>query len=261
MNLLSVLKQKKSVVIFSVTVILISVYIFRACGGKKETAEVRKTDMAETVYALGTVSARNVFNLKIGISTSIRDLYVKEGEFVKKNARLLSLDGVPVMHTPVAGVVTYICCNEGESVFPQSKIMTVTDLKDRYIYLSLEEQSAVKVKPGQKATLSLESLGKATIPATVLTVFPAEGQFTAHLKAEQLPNEILPGMTADVAIETAFRKDTKVVRTDAIKAGQVIVLKNGKKKAIRIRTGIADQEQTEIISDEIQAGDILLIQK
>lgn len=261
MNILTVLRRRKTVILSTVLLALGTFFIFKACGKSAEFDTVRKMDIAETVYALGTVTARNVYNLKIGISTSIRELYIHEGDSIKKNARLLSLAGLPDMYSPISGTITYICCNKGESVFPQIKILTITNLKDRYITLSLEEQSAVKVKPGQKAILSLESLGKISIPGIVQTVFPSEGQFTAHLIVNELPPEILPGMTADVAIETAFRKDAMVVRADAVKSGQVILKKNGTKKSIQVQTGISTPDHIEIISREITLGDTLFIVK
>ena len=97
------------------------------------------TSIVQSVYGIGTVTATHSFQLKLGVTGSVVDLYVKEGDSVKKGERLVNIDQV-VYRAPFAGTVTSLPYKIGENVFAQLPILSLVNLLDRYLVVSLEQQ-------------------------------------------------------------------------------------------------------------------------
>lgn len=234
--------------------------IYRSVSGAKSNLiHARRGPVVESVYGMGTVTANRTFQLKVGVTTNIRDLFVKEGDSVKAGAALLSLDDAGVQRAPFNGTVTAINYKSRETVFPQMPILSMADLHDVYVVVSLEQQGAIRVLRDQKALLSFESLRGQKAHGIVRAIFPTEGQFLVHIEVSDLPSGILPGMTADVAIEVARKQDALLVPVAAISAGQVIVLRDGHRKKTEIKVGSIDGQWAEVLSGDVREGEPLIV--
>lgn len=218
---------------------------------------LKKTTIVRTVYGLGTVQADRVYQLKIGISANIRRLYVKEGDTVKKGDRLVEFDQIPVMTAPFGGVVTTVSLKEGEAVFPQNPVVKIMDLSRRYITVSLDEKAAVLVAKNQKVRIAFEGLPGKTFQGAVTSIYPSEGQFFVKVDSKELPGEILPGMSADLAIEAGTKDNVFVAPIRAIQDRKVTVIRGGKKMRIPVQLGLTQGEHVEIVAGELAEGDIL----
>ncbi len=232
--------------------------------GKKKSVQVvhpKVGPIVETIYGLGTVQSDNVYTLKLGVTTMVKRLFVKEGEYVKKGQRLLQFDeeGLQSQFAPFAGSVTQINYFAGETVFPQSPILTLMDLENRYISVALDQEGALRVRPKQKALLSFESLNDTVFEGSVRSIFPRQGQLIAHLIANNLPPEILPGMTADVSIVVGEKQKVTLVPIKSIHQGQIQLQKDGKTTATPIKLGIVDAEWGEVLTPTLSESDILEI--
>ena len=250
--------------IFVVTLIILALgvgYFFYVQKRNTQTQFVVpvRGPIVEAVYGIGTVTAEKHFELKIGIAMKIRKLFVKEGDTVKSGKPLVLLDSLFL--APINGTVTSLPFKVSETVFPQTNVLQITDLKDRYILVSLEQQGALRIKPGQLAKLSFESLRKIALTGVVRRIYPNDGQFYVRIDIESLPKEILPGMTADVAIEVAKRDDALLVPASAIAAGKLAIIRNGKKQKVAIDIGSVDGEMAEIISGDVQLTDHISVKK
>lgn len=153
------------------------------------------------VYGIGTVTATHTFQLKLADAATLKTLHAQEGDWVAAQAPLVTLLDGRTFRAPFPGTVTALPFKPGENVFPQLPIVTVTDLQDRYVLVSLEQHGALRVRERQPVRLSFESLRAARFTGTVRAIYPHEGQFLVHITVAELPPAILPGMTADVAIE------------------------------------------------------------
>ena len=161
--------------------------------------------MVESVYGIGTVTARHTYDLKLGVMDTLKKLYVDEGAPVKKGAALVSFEDNHLVRAPFDGVVTSLPYKEGETIFPQMTVLTVTDLINPYIVVSLEQSAAIPVRRQQKAFLSFESLRGQKLEGTVSAIYPKEGEFYVNIEVPNFPDGILVGMTCDVAIEVASK--------------------------------------------------------
>lgn len=236
------------------------------------TYTVKSGSIVNAVYGIGTVTASKTYQVKVGVAGTLENIYVKEGEFVRAGAPLMRVDNV--ITAPFSGTVTSIPYKVGENVFPQQPLLTLTDLSDCYINVSLEQEASLQVKKGQKAVLNFESLRDQKFEGRVTAIFSNEGRFWVHIKNIVLPTSILPGMTADVAIQIEEKNKCLLIPVTAIffdpkqessptektHVAKVKVLISGKPVEKSINLGIVDADMAEVLSG-IQENDILLLKE
>lgn len=214
----------------------------------------------ESVYGIGTVKANRSFDFKPGIISTIRDLFVKEGDSVKGGQKLLELDGKVIISAPFDGTVTSLSNKVGENVFMQTMVLQMVDLQDRYVTVSLEQRAAIRVRPGQSARLSFENLREQSFSGEVKSVYSSGNDFIARINVPNLAPQILPGMTADVQIIISERSDALLIPAAAIQENRVLV-KRGEKKpfSVSIKIGLVDGASAQVIEGDLQTGDRVVL--
>lgn len=215
--------------------------------------------IVEAVYGLGTVTARRQFSHKLAVAETLTKAHVAEGEAVKSGQMLVQFSGGTSVKAPFAGIVTAFPFHEGENVFPQVSIVTIEDLTDRYIKVSLEQQSAMRVRVGQKARISFEMIRGEHFSGEVTHVYPSEGRFYIHVASDAIPPSILPGMTGDIAIEIGRRDNALLIPVLGISAGKVLVKRDGKRMKIDVKVGNIDSQFAEVVGGELQQDDEILV--
>ncbi len=251
-------RHKKVAAGVLVVVLLLAIALpFTRSGGAGRVAP-QTGPLVEAVYALGTVKSPHVFSLKAGVSAGIAKLHVSEGDPVRAGDPLVTTDS-NLFRAPFDGTVSRINVEKGETVMPGSPVMTVTDLRDLYVIVSLDQESALRIKEGQKAELVFESLRGTKLKGNVSRRYSSDGQFLVKIEVEDLPPEILPDMTADVAIEVARRENILQIPVKAIRAGKVRILREGKKITVQAKLGAVSGEWAEVLDDSVRSGDEILI--
>jgi multidrug efflux pump subunit AcrA (membrane-fusion protein) len=259
------LKRKR--LLFFIVIILIALAIaawfFRKQAVQKRvlTDPIRRGTVIESIYGIGTVKANKIYDLKSGVISSIDHVYVKEGDFVEKGARLVDFREGAHFVAPFAGTVTWVPYNAGENVFLQSVIVRVVDLKDRYMVVSLEQRGAIKVKSGQKARINFDNLRNETYNGVVEAVYSHENDFMVRIRVSDLPDQILPGMTGDVAIGIREYPNVLVIPVAAIDNGKVEVQRGRRKVTVPVTTGIVDGAMAQVVSGDLSEGDRLMMPK
>lgn len=224
------------------------------------TEPLQKGTLIESVYGIGTVTATKSFQLKPGVTDTIRRLFVKEGDAVKRGEPLVHFDGGARMTAPFDGTVTRLPVKTGETVFSQSVILDLVDLLDRYLIVSLEQRSALKVRRGQNARLSFDGFREQSFEGSVESVYSSGDNFLVRIDAPRLPPQILPGMTADVAIGIAEHPGALLAPVSAIQAGRAIRKRGeGRADAVPVQTGVVDGAMAQILSGDLREGDRLWI--
>lgn len=155
----------------------------------------------QAVYGLGTVKSDLIYDLRVGTTVTIAKLFVREGDTVQVGGALLELSNHILFTAPFSGKVTKLPFHVGETVFAQTSLLTLVNLEARYVVVSLEQKGTTLVRENQVAWLSFESLRQEKVLGRVESVYPSDGEFLVRIASSQIPSEILPGMTADVAIE------------------------------------------------------------
>jgi len=222
---------------------------------------VKRGVLTDAVYGIGTVTATRSFSIKPGTTSTITDLYVKEGDNIKKGGLLAKIDSV-VYRAPFDGVVNYLPFKVGENIFTQLPVMVFTDLGNRYIVVSLEQQGALRVRAGQKAQLSFDSIRDKTFEGSVQSVYSYNSNFLARIDVSALPSEILPDMTADIGIVIRQVQDAILIPASAYEDGAVWVKRgHSLPSRVEVKLGIVDGTKAEVISGDVHEGDTLVIRR
>ncbi len=235
-----------------------SIILFVSCQ-KKEAIFPTKGTIVEAVYGLGTVQSDNVFHAKAALVTYVEEFYVKEGQDVKKGEKLYSLQGKTVITSPIEGRVTSIPVTLRENIFPQTIILTVVDLKNIFLSVSLDQEAALRIKNGMKAEATFEFFRNNKLMGQVESIYSQDDQFIAKVRFANWPQGILTGMTADVSFEIDRKTDALLVPTQAIVNGFLTIKKEKKKTKIKVEIGLKDQDKTEILSPVLNLEDEIVL--
>ncbi|TGL67467.1 efflux RND transporter periplasmic adaptor subunit [Leptospira jelokensis] len=245
--------------IASIVIILILIFVFLFRGSKSDRLTVKKGSLVEAVYALGTVKPIDSFVLKFGIAASVRDIFVEEGQSVKKGEPLLVNDSGITFRSPITGTITKLSIAKNETAMPGLPVLEIQNLKEVYVSVSLDQESALRVKPGQHAQLSFESIRGNIYKGEVERIYPSNGQFLVRISPNELPQGILPDMTTDVAIEVSSKDNVILVPLVAVERGKVTRYRSGKREKIEIRIGAINSEFGELIQGDLLEGDEVLV--
>ena len=220
------------------------------------SAPIQRGTITESVYGIGTVTARNSYQLKVGVTGTILRIFATEGDQVKKGQKLIQLDGMEVFKAPFDGTITYFPLKVGETVFAQGIILSLVDLLDRYIIVSLEQRAAIRVRPSQRAKISFENMRDQNYLGVVESIYSNQSQFLVRIRVEGLPPQILPGMVGDVAIGISEHKNSLIIPSAALELGKVLIQpKSGTPKSIEVKLGLVDGAQAEVLSGDLKEGD------
>lgn len=218
-----------------------------------------KGDIVEAVYGLGTVKSEEYFSAKVAVISSVVEYYVSEGQDIQKGQKLLKTDEGITIFSPFSGRVADIPFSVKENIFPQTTILSVMNLKTLYLSVSLEQQAIMRIRPNLNAEVSFEFFRNKKLQGKIASIYPTSDEFIAKVELLQWPDGVLPGMTADVAIEIARKKDALLVPTRAIVNGSITIKRNGKKMKFPVDVGLTDLEQTEILSPKLELDDELIL--
>jgi membrane fusion protein, macrolide-specific efflux system len=255
------MKRRKLLVIIAIVVIALAAGIFYGRYTQVDLIDVKRGNIQEAIYGLGKVKSNQIYELKPGVTGSILDIYVREGDRVTKGQKLLRFDDRGIATAPFDGTVTSLPFHISENVFPQTVVLRIEDLKDLYIEVALEQQGALRVKPKQIASISLESLRGVTMTGIIESVFPKDDQFMVRVKAAMFPPEVIPGMTADIAITVGEKKDVLLVPLGSVSNGRLTVFRDRKKLKLAVKIGAVDGDWAEVLEGDIKADDQVVLPK
>lgn len=252
------MNKKKILIISGVFLALVMASLFFARFNlNQERLKPKRGDVIESIYGLGTVTADHSFNIRVGVAITVNKLFVKEGDVVKRGARLIKIDD-STMFSPIDGTITKVSYKEGELAAPQVSILAVTNLAHLYLEVSLEQQSVLRIKEGQQTFVSFENLRNEKYVGRVRTIYPRENQFIVRIELDKWPVGVLPGMTADAAIVVGKKTDVLLIPITSISAGHVTRIRNSKKEKVSIRLGVINDEWAEVLSENIVESDELI---
>ena len=248
--------HKKSIILATLVFVLgILVLFFFLRRSPYQIVNPHKGDLTEAVYGLGKVKSKSRYEVIVGVISTVRERFVNEGDLVEKGAPLIKTEEQATFRAPFRGTVTFVGHYEGETAVPSVPILRLEDLSNCEIELSLEQQSILRVKVGQPAKISFESLRGKILPGKVTAIFPREDEFLTRIAVEGLDATILPGMTADVTIEIGTIHDATLVPLAAVQNGMVNVRREGRWQKIKVDVGHIDGLSAEIKNGTLTTQD------
>lgn len=250
------MNKSKKIQIAAVLILIIAVVLFFTLrSGKKDMtfSKVEVGNMIEATYAVGTVKADKVFNLKTGVNTKMIERFVRIGQKVKKGQPLVRLDSFPVYTAPFDGVITVLNYEVGELVFSSSIVLTLVNEKQLYLELSLDERSINKIRIGNDARISFENQKKKTT-GRVRSIFSNAEQFYVHVDFDESDIVLLPGMTCDVSLITRKFDNATLVPLEAIDFENSVKIKGDPKKSIKLEIEYRDDKYAVVKNEELKNG-------
>ena len=227
-------------------------------NSQTEYVNPRYGPIVEAIYGLGKVKTDRVYEVKLAVVKTIKKNFVKEGSLVKKGDPLVRFDDGLEFTAPFSGTVTLVAFHENQYVFPQQPVIRVEDLNTKYIEVSLEQQGALRVRPGLPVRVVFESIRGEVLNGKVSAIFSRNEEFLAHIDVP-LAENILPGMTADVAIEVNHKDKALLVPLSAITDGRIKVRRDGKRKVVKLNIGSVDGSWAEVIDGDVSLTDEILV--
>jgi cobalt-zinc-cadmium efflux system membrane fusion protein len=151
------------------------------------------------------------------------------------------------IYAPIAGYVTKINVNTGKYVIPTDVLFELINPKDLHVRLTVFENDASNLKPGQKVVITTNNKPDQKYNATIHLVTPNIGEDRStevHCELDNRGNELLPGTYVNAEIQLNNAK-VLTVPDDAIvkwenKLHVFQVEGNGKYKLINVQTGASN---------------------
>ena len=248
---------------------------------KKHLNRIQKLNTSKYSTDKELESAERDYNNAVA-EKALREAQVKQAEASLKQARI-DLDYTKIISS-VDGVVISREVEEGQTVAASFETPTLfnvaEDLTKMQIEASVVEADIAKVQEGQKVYFSVDSFPDETFEGKVVQVRnnPIKTSnvvtYEVIISVDNKDMKIKPGMTANVEIITAEKKNAKLVPNKALRFyvtdedGKVKryndkgiwVKEDGKLVRKTIKTGVSDDEMTEIISDKIKVGDMVVVE-
>jgi macrolide-specific efflux system membrane fusion protein len=222
---------------------------------------ITRGSIVNSVYGIGTLTAERSFAIKSGVTSTIHKLYVREGQKIEKGTRLVDLEGIGSFQAPFSGIVVSIPFKEGETVYSQAVVVTLVDPSETYLLVVLEQQGALALKPTLAVKVSFDGLRDQVFDGLVESIYSSGAEFLARISLKTLPKNILPGMTADVAIILEEKKDALLFPIASLEGKMAVVSRKGKIIRVPVKLGLIDSVYAEITEGDIQVGDQAAIVK
>jgi len=183
----------------------------------------------------------------------------------------------PTITAPSNGTITNITLAAGMTISSSSSNDTNTTTGSRIAVLQYEgnpiltfnvsEIDIPKISQGQKATVTIDSLGEKTFTGHVLTVdrigtvSSNVTNYPVTIELDTQTNEILPNMAATANIIIESKNEALMVPTSAVQSqsgvSTVRIMQNGNVAETTVETGIQSDTQIEIISG-LSEGDTVV---
>jgi HlyD family secretion protein len=208
---------------------------------------------------------------------------------VKQSESAVQVDKVNLTHTeilsPVDGIVLNRLVSQGQTVASAAVVpvlfQVVKDLGTMQVDVNLDESNVSQVKPGQRATFTVDAFPGRTFESSVRQVREEATNIQNVISYDVVLDvltkgvSLLPGMTANVRIITVSRPTAVKVpnsalrykpdnapavdKTRTVTDGTVYVLENGVPVAQHIIIGITDGRFTEVVSSNLQPGEPVVV--
>jgi HlyD family secretion protein len=156
------------------------------------------------------------------------------------------------------GKVYSLLKKQGEMVSPQSALAVIGDATVFLLELQIDEYDIVKVKPGQKVLVSMDSYKGEVFEAVISKINPLMNERTKSFLVEaeftKQPPALYPNLTVEANIVIQVKeKALTIPRNYLIDDSLVLIDKNKKKSVV---TGLKDYQKAEIING-LSANDII----
>lgn len=201
---------------------------------------------------------------------------VKTSEARLTSAALAYKTSSAIIFAPSSGVVKSVTIAEGMNIGTQEtasgaranqRVATISTEGLPIVAFNISEIDVSIIKPGQKSTITLDSIADKTFTGKVVSVDRVGmitnnvTTYTTIIQFDTSSDQILPNMAVAANIIIDSKSDILIVPSQAVKyqdgQASVTVIINGQEQNVPVETGIFNDTQTEIVSG-LNEGDTVL---
>lgn len=223
----------------------------------------------ETYYNFdGLVKAKHTQTITSAQAGTVRTVYVRQNEQVKKGAKLYRLDDGETVQADMAGEVTGLYIEEGSVVSAGETTAQIIDMSSLEVELKVDEYDVAAVTPGVPVQISvLATGGQFTGSVTALDKNgTASGDLSYYTAAVALESGegVYPGMQISAKILREKAENAVLLRQDAIQFDEYnkpYVYMHGADGKEVVQVGVSVGASDGIyceITDGLKAGDTVL---
>ena len=223
----------------------------------------------ETYYNFdGLVKAKRTQTITSAQAGTVRTVYVRQNEQVKKGTKLYRLDNGETVQADMAGEVTGLYIEEGSVVSAGETTAQIIDMSSLEAELKVDEYDVAAVTPGMPVQISvLATGGQFTGNVTALDKNgTASGDLSYYTAAVALESGegVYPGMQISAKILREKAENAVLLRQDAIQFDEYnkpyVYMRGADGKEV-VRVGVSVGASDGIyceITDGLKAGDTVL---
>lgn len=217
--------------------------------------------------------AQDELNLKkAGPTKENIDLYSAKIKQAQANVSLLyNKINEAVLKSPIQGQVTEINKREGETAQTTDSVISFLPEGPFQVEVDIYEEDIVYVRVDNFVRISLPAFPDEILGGRVISIDPAEKlidgvvYYEVNIIFSAEEENIKPGMTADIVIETNKKENVLVISRVALKKinGEKIVrvFKKGKAEDRGIEIGLEGNEYIEVISGLAEGEEVIIGEK
>ena len=171
----------------------------------------------------GSVSVKNNETHSAESTATVRQIFVKEEQQVKKDDKLMRLSDGTNIKASFDGQVNAIGVEVGDEVSMGASLIQIVDFNNMTVSLRVDEYDISSVKVGQACNVTVTALGE-TFPSTIShinRVSSSMGSTAYYTVTAELTvtDNVLPGMQATVSIPQEEALDSIILNQSALSFG------------------------------------------
>lgn len=201
---------------------------------------------------------------------------IKAAEVRLSSAALAYKTSAPVITAPAAGVIKSVTVAEGMNIGAQEtasgaranqRVATIATEGLPIATFNVSEIDVSVIKPGQKATVTLDAISDKTFTGKVVSVDRVGSttsgvtNYPVIVRFDTTSDQILPNMAASANIIVATKSGVLMVPTSAVQTqeGQSVVkvFENQLERSISVEIGLSSDSEIEIVSG-LSEGDLVI---
>lgn len=206
----------------------------------------------------GSISVVNDETMTAESDTTVRKIYVEEGQAVSAGDKLIRLSDGEVFKADFDGEVNEISVEEGDEVSANASLIEIVDFSNLKVSIRVDEYSVTDLTVGEACTISVTALDQ-TFDSTITHInrISSGGNSTAYytVTAEFSGTEnVLPGMQVTVTIPEEEADNVIVLNQDALSFSNgnsaYVLMQNddGDMEQVAVELGVENDSYVEITS-------------
>jgi membrane fusion protein, multidrug efflux system len=169
----------------------------------------RNLDRAEQLYERSLISEQEYQNI-------VTQAQIAESRYEYRRA----LFEYTTIYAPISGVITYRGVDRGDIASQREHLLTITNMDELVIRVSVSELDAPYIRPGDEVTVQVDAYRDSKFRGHIRRVFPAADPTTRLIPVEveliDKDRRLFPGLFARVEFQTQQSQNVVVVPVNAV---------------------------------------------